>query len=166
MPHTMQSAMRRVAKKETGHNEKQQQLACCPSCGRSNLLWYQRFNNVFDGLFAGWTGAAGIAASIITIKEHIISVFPTSIPRELVSRFYNFFQLARAKKQGIWWHIGDRICRFGTRTQDVGLKAKNHAAAKAGPKSRRHRRSNSRLLTWIRGGAVYEGLDGERVRIE
>ncbi|KAK8125802.1 uncharacterized protein PG998_001561 [Apiospora kogelbergensis] len=153
-----------TTKQHTNSNKKQQ--VCCPSCGRSNILWYQRFNSLFDGLFSGWTGYAGIAATIITISENIKSVFPSSIPRELASRFYNFFELARAKKQGIWWHIGDRICRFGTRTQDVGLKAKHHAAAKAEKKPRRHRRSNSRLLTWIRRGEVYEGLDGERVRIE
>ncbi|KAK7924430.1 hypothetical protein PG985_006484 [Apiospora marii] len=153
------------ATNRNNNNNNNKQLACCPACGRSELVWYQRFNSLFDGLFAGWTGAATVAATIITIKEQVISIFPSNIPRELASRFYNFFQLARAKKQGIWWHIGDRICRFGSRTQDVGLKAKNHAA-KVGPKSKKHRRANSRLLTWIRRGEVYEGLDGERVRIE
>ncbi|KAK8050302.1 hypothetical protein PG994_012032 [Apiospora phragmitis] len=137
----MPSALR-ATKKQT-NNTKQQQV-CCPLVRPLQCL----------------------AASIITIKERIISILPSSIPRELASRFYNFLALAQAKKQGIWWHIGDRICRFGTRTQDVGLKAKNQAAAKASPRFRRHKRSNSRLLTWMRGGAVYEELDGERVRIE
>lgn len=162
MPSTIRATKKHTT--TTTNNNKQQQV-CCPSCGRSDLIWYQRFNSLFDDLFAGWTGAATVAATIITIKENVISIFASTIPRELASRFYNFFQLARAKKQGIWWHIGDRICRFGSRTQDVGLKAKNHAA-KVGPKSKKHRRSNSRLLTWIRRGEVYEGLDGERVRIE
>ncbi|KAH9886196.1 hypothetical protein F4778DRAFT_759423 [Xylariomycetidae sp. FL2044] len=121
---------------------------CCPACGRSNLFWWQRFGTAFIGLntFKGWS--TGLAAALVSIKTSLRSVFP-SLQSSLTYRFRNLRALLRAKRQGMWWKVGERILRAGRKTEELGVRAK----AKAGQHKQRGNREGGWLF-WIKGGKV------------
>lgn len=151
---------------------------CCSSCSGHGGGWFSRMGSSFAGLnlggfnfslpsfsfsslfrlnlnlFSGWT--AGLTTGLANLGARMSALFPASAAG-LLGRFSLLRSSLRAKKQGIWWNVGDRIARAGNKTAQktarIGDRAKNHARAKSNASDGSW---GPELISWIRGGSVYE----------